>query len=128
MESWFYILHNSRPMSFIYSPPNQILFNTLLVFRKKLKMNYNVYYFTIISLSWYIDTKQKLIIRINNICFFFLIFLHSFATNLLFNVFFYFFFLISHRYGTIISTKAILDKTTNKCKGIFCFSPFFHQF
>ncbi|XP_037947921.1 protein alan shepard-like [Teleopsis dalmanni] len=26
------------------------------------------------------------------------------------------------QYGTIISTKAILDKTTNKCKGIFFFT------
>lgn len=24
------------------------------------------------------------------------------------------------RYGKIVSTKAILDKTTNKCKGMFC--------
>lgn len=27
-------------------------------------------------------------------------------------------FIYSNRYGTILSTKAILDKTTNKCKGI----------
>lgn len=29
---------------------------------------------------------------------------------------------LPYRYGTIISTKAILDKTTNKCKGIFFFT------
>ena len=35
-------------------------------------------------------------------------------------IFFLNFLLLSYlfRYGTIISTKAILDKTTNKCKGI----------
>lgn len=29
-------------------------------------------------------------------------------------------FCSSHRYGKIVSTKAILDKTTNKCKGVSC--------
>lgn len=32
------------------------------------------------------------------------------------------FLFTTFRYGTIISTKAILDKTTNKCKGIFFFT------
>lgn len=27
------------------------------------------------------------------------------------------------RYGKIISTKAIIDQQTNKCKGEFCYSP-----
>ena len=30
-------------------------------------------------------------------------------------------FCSSPRYGKIVSTKAILDKTTNKCKGVWCF-------
>jgi len=29
--------------------------------------------------------------------------------------------IILSRYGKIVSTKAILDKTTNKCKGMFAF-------
>lgn len=29
-------------------------------------------------------------------------------------------FCSSHRYGKIVSTKAILDKATNKCKGVSC--------
>lgn len=33
-------------------------------------------------------------------------------------------FVLSFRYGTIISTKAILDKTTNKCKGKLAFRSF----
>lgn len=34
----------------------------------------------------------------------------------------------SLRYGKIVSTKAILDKTTNKCKGVYGFLCFYEDF